>query len=197
MGEAVTAPEQVETLLVTPAFRLQRIVSHGHTSPAGFWYDQDESEWVSVVSGAATLELEGGERVELRPGDALLLAPRQRHRVAWTSPAEPTVWLALFFRDAPLGALPPAHVERILGHMNEDHADAILDYARHLRGVPDAQAARMTHVDAAGFTLEAATPAGPRQLWLGFDEPIASAADARSALVTLARRARSRSVDGT
>ena len=34
----------------------------------------------------------------LRPGDWLDIAPHRRHRVDWTDPATPTVWLAVFYR---------------------------------------------------------------------------------------------------
>ncbi len=44
-------------------------------SPAGFWYDQDEDEWVVVLRGTATLEFAGGEQVELKAGDYLTIAP--------------------------------------------------------------------------------------------------------------------------
>lgn len=186
----MTEPEHVDTLLTTTAFRLERIVSRGHTSPPGFWYDQDEHEWVCLVSGAATLELEGGDPVTLQAGSTFLLPARTRHRVAHTSLTEPTVWLALFFREDPLGALTAAHVARIVGHMNDDHADSLLDYARHLAGVPSATSAQMTQVDAAGFGMTAETPEGPRQLRLPFDPPIRDAGEARVALVAMAKRAK-------
>ena len=35
--------------------RVERIVSSGHCSPEGFWYDQDEQEWVPLLQGAARL----------------------------------------------------------------------------------------------------------------------------------------------
>ena len=48
-------------------------------------------------SGRARLTIAGEpeDRV-LGPGDAVLLPIRCRHRVAWTDPDHPTVWLALF-----------------------------------------------------------------------------------------------------
>ena len=48
--------------------RIERIVSDGHASPEGFWYDQEQDEWVLMVSGSAVLAIEyetGIERVEL------------------------------------------------------------------------------------------------------------------------------------
>ena len=89
--------EQVETLLATPTVRLERIVSRGHTTPAGQWYDQAQDEWVLLVQGGAGLRFEGADAVRtLDPGDWLLIPARVRHRVEWTAPAEPTIWLCLF-----------------------------------------------------------------------------------------------------
>lgn len=88
--------ELFTTLLEAANVRIERIVSHGHASPAGFWYDQDRHEWVVVLTGAARLRLEN-ETVELRPGDCVNLPAHARHRVEWTTPDEPTVWLAVFY----------------------------------------------------------------------------------------------------
>ena len=41
--------ELVQTLLAKPGLRIARIVSRGHSSPAGFWFDQDMDEWVFLV----------------------------------------------------------------------------------------------------------------------------------------------------
>lgn len=76
--------------------RIERIVSHGHASPEGFWYDQDQHEWVIVLMGAARLSIDG-ESKELKPGDYINIPAHQKHRVEWTTPDEPTVWLAVFY----------------------------------------------------------------------------------------------------
>lgn len=89
--------EHFEDLLRRPGVRVERIVSHGHASPADFWYEQDEGEWVMVVAGRARLELEDGGPVELGPGDWIDLPAKCRHRVDWTDPDQPTVWLAVFY----------------------------------------------------------------------------------------------------
>lgn len=95
--------ELFDTLLSGAAFRLERIVSHGHSTPPGQWYDQDENEWVLLLQGEAALQLEGQtDPITLRPGDHLLLPARCRHRVAWTATGTDTVWLALFFADTAL-----------------------------------------------------------------------------------------------
>jgi cupin 2 domain-containing protein len=89
--------EITELLLTAKGVRLERIVSHGQASPEGFWYDQTQAEWVMVLSGAARLTVEGDpDELPLGPGDAIFLPPHCRHRVTWTDPAQPTVWLALF-----------------------------------------------------------------------------------------------------
>ncbi|MGX2042092.1 cupin domain-containing protein [Methylocaldum sp. MU1018] len=90
--------ERFDVLLETPAFRLERILSRGHATPEGQWYDQDRDEWVLLLQGQARLAIEGqaGE-TSLRPGDALLLPAHCRHRVNWTPENTTTVWLALHY----------------------------------------------------------------------------------------------------
>lgn len=89
--------EFAENLLWREAFRIERIVSWGQASPPDFWYDQEEDEWVLLLSGRATLGFADGRTVELQPGDHLLLPRRCRHRVEWTDPDHPTLWLAVYF----------------------------------------------------------------------------------------------------
>jgi len=93
------AGEHVDTLLTRPGLRIERIVSRGQASPPGFWYDQPEAEWVLLLAGAAGLRFADETEVRvLGPGDWVDIAPRRRHRVEWTDPAVPTVWLAIFYR---------------------------------------------------------------------------------------------------
>jgi cupin 2 domain-containing protein len=90
--------ERTDELAGARGLRIERIVSTGHASPPGFWYDQPWAEWVVVLSGSAVLWLEGESQLrELKAGDYLLLAPHQRHRVGWTDPHVPTVWLAVHY----------------------------------------------------------------------------------------------------
>jgi len=89
--------ESFEVLLRGRSFRAERIVSRGQKSPEGFWYQQVEAEWVMVLQGAARLLFEDGTLKSLRPGDYLLTPPGVRHRVDWTDPTVPTVWLAIHF----------------------------------------------------------------------------------------------------
>ena len=89
--------EQFEPIVAAPPVRIERIVSRGHASPPGFWYDQAEHEWVAVLAGAARLRFEDGETTEMKPGDHVNIAAHRRHRVEWTHPDEPTVWLAIHY----------------------------------------------------------------------------------------------------
>ena len=93
-------PEELFTdILKTDDFRVERIVSQGHASPEGFWYDQDQNEWVMVLEGAARIRFEDrADAVELRPGDYLTIPAHKRHRVEWTVPDQRTVWLAIHFQ---------------------------------------------------------------------------------------------------
>jgi cupin 2 domain-containing protein len=90
--------EVVQPLLTAKAVRVERIVSHGHASPAGFWYDQDRPEWVVVLAGAARVRFEDGV-IEMRPGDWVHIPAHTRHRVEWTTPDGPTVWLAVHYAE--------------------------------------------------------------------------------------------------
>lgn len=90
--------ELTEILARSDHVRIERIVSTGHASPPGFWYDQAEAEWVLLLQGTARLRIKGdSEDRELKPGDHVLIPPHQKHRVEWTSEEEPTVWIAVFF----------------------------------------------------------------------------------------------------
>lgn len=88
--------ELITTLLEANGVRIERIVSNGHASPDGFWYDQDRHEWVMLVTGAARLCFEN-ETIEMKPGDHVNIPAHKRHRVDWTTPDEPTIWLAVHY----------------------------------------------------------------------------------------------------
>jgi cupin 2 domain-containing protein len=95
------AAERIDVLVDEGTVRLERIVSTGHATPPGEWYDQDRDEWVAVLRGSAGLRFEGetGEHV-MRAGDHLVIPAHRRHRVEWTDSREPTVWLAVHYSGA-------------------------------------------------------------------------------------------------
>jgi cupin 2 domain-containing protein len=91
--------ELLETLIDADSLRIERIVSHGHASPEGLSYDQEQHEWVVVLKGTARLRFDDDDKlVEMGPGDYVNIPAHKRHRVEWTTPDAPTVWLAVHYR---------------------------------------------------------------------------------------------------
>jgi cupin 2 domain-containing protein len=91
--------EELRDLLRTRAVRIERIVSTGQASPPGFWYDQELSEWVLLLTGAALLRFEGEtEPRRLDAGSFVEIPAHVRHRVEWTSTSPPAVWLVVYYR---------------------------------------------------------------------------------------------------
>lgn len=78
----------------------------------------------------------------------------------------------------------------IISHMNDDHADALVAYARAFTRADDADDAVMMGVDRYGFELSVATAKGRRPARIAFIEPIATSAEARKAMIDLLKVAR-------
>jgi len=90
--------ELIQDILITGSFKIERIVSKGHSSPEGFWYDQDQNEWVLLLKGSAGLLFEGTDDVlTLKPGDYVNIPAHLKHRVEWTDPTTETVWVAVMY----------------------------------------------------------------------------------------------------
>lgn len=94
-----TREEIFTDLLARPGCRIERIVSEGQTTPVDRPYVQAHDEWVLLLVGAAHVEMEGAEAV-LRPGDHLFIPANAMHRVTFTAPDQPTVWLAVHIGEA-------------------------------------------------------------------------------------------------
>ncbi len=94
----VDLPDELfETIHHSDSIKIERIVSHGHCSPPDFWYDQTQNEWLVVLDGAARIQYPDGSTIELYKGDTLNIPAHTRHRLAWTDPDHPTIWLAVFY----------------------------------------------------------------------------------------------------
>jgi cupin 2 domain-containing protein len=90
--------ELVDCLAQSEHVRIERIVSKGHCSPPGFWYDQTDNEWVMLVEGEAQLRFETGNKViHLTAGMHVNIPAYAKHRVEWTKENVETIWLAVFY----------------------------------------------------------------------------------------------------
>lgn len=89
--------EIIDILRSGDNIRIERIVSYGQASPEGFWYEQDENEWVMLIDGSAELEYPSGDIITMKTGDYVYIPAGEKHRVRSTSRDEKTIWLAFFF----------------------------------------------------------------------------------------------------
>jgi cupin 2 domain-containing protein len=89
--------ESFEELLRHKNIKIERIVSHGHTSPETGWYEQKENEWVIVLEGSGSVLFESGVEFNLKKGDYLNIPAHTRHKVTRTDPDNITVWLAIHY----------------------------------------------------------------------------------------------------
>ena len=69
---------------------------------ANIFSDQPQHEWVIVLQGAAKLQFDDG-MVEMKVGDFINIPAFKKHRVDWTTPDEPTVWLGVRYGDVGSG----------------------------------------------------------------------------------------------
>jgi putative heme iron utilization protein len=102
-------------------------------------------------------------------------------RMSWVTAADYMV-----AEPDPLRAAAPD----ILSHMNQDHAGALLAYARGLARIPEASAATMTAVDRYGFEMAVITPRGPTAARLAWGREVKTSDDVRKAMVAMVKEAR-------
>jgi heme iron utilization protein len=95
------------------------------------------------------------------------------------------------YRDARVDPLADV-AAGILEHMNRDHADALVVYARVLAGARDAESATMVAVDRLGFRLRIRTAGRLHAERIPFPEEVTSADAARRVLIDMLRDARAR-----
>lgn len=91
-AEAPASGERFQAILDRGGLLIEQILSGQNDEPST--YVQDHDEWVAVLAGGATLDIEG-ERVEVTAGDWLFLAAGVRHDVVHTE--QGTSWLAVHF----------------------------------------------------------------------------------------------------
>ncbi|MGB3492041.1 MAG: DUF2470 domain-containing protein [Elainellaceae cyanobacterium] len=84
----------------------------------------------------------------------------------------------------------PTVSDRICAHMNDDHAEAILLYAKVYAGVDDALAAQLLKINPASMTLLAQTDDGTISVDVAFDHELVDSEDAHQTLITMVKEAR-------
>ena len=90
--------EHFKILFRSKNLKIERIVSYGQKTPPGKWLKQGKAEWVAVLKGRAKVLFKGVRKpVSLKTGDTLFIPAKTLHRVEWTRPRKPTVWLAVHF----------------------------------------------------------------------------------------------------
>lgn len=94
---ATLSEEKFENLLARKNLKIERIVSEGHCTPSGEWYEQTWDEWVLLLEGKAILAYEDGHKQKLQAGDYVFIPAQTRHRVEWTQPNSSSIWLAIHF----------------------------------------------------------------------------------------------------
>ena len=79
--------------------------------------------------------------------------------------------------------LTPAVSDRICKHMNDDHGEAVVAYARHYGGMASAQSARMLAITTEAMELEV----DGQPLRVAFDHNLSDSEDAHRTLVAMLR----------
>lgn len=87
--------ERFDTLLRHRNLQVERIISSRDMAPTE--YTQDQDEWVLLVEGAATLEVDG-QIVPMKSGDHVFLPAHTPHMVLEAS--QGAMWLAIHLHPA-------------------------------------------------------------------------------------------------
>jgi putative heme iron utilization protein len=84
----------------------------------------------------------------------------------------------------------PEVSDRICQHMNEDHADAVVLYARTFGNSPDSEAAKMLSIDALGMNLMTQVKGESLPMRIEFDHVLKDSEDAHHTLIAMVKQAR-------
>lgn len=88
----------------------------------------------------------------------------------------------------------PEVSDRICKHMNEDHANAVLLYAKVYAGTENATAAEMIKIDAEGMDLSVQGEA-VTSVRVAFDHVLTDSEDAHQTLIAMVKQARTGASD--
>ncbi|MGH2412777.1 MAG: DUF2470 domain-containing protein [Microcystaceae cyanobacterium] len=84
----------------------------------------------------------------------------------------------------------PTISDRICKHMNEDHADAIVFYAKAYGNSPEAEAAQMLSIDPEGMNLLVQMNGKTVPIRVEFDHVLKDAEDAHYTLIDMVKAAK-------
>ncbi|NLC28475.1 MAG: cupin domain-containing protein [Campylobacteraceae bacterium] len=93
LPKALTEKEEQVTLLSHPSAKICKIIS-----PPNFIsevFSQVTDEWLSLVQGEATLEVDEKE-VHLSAGDTFFIAAKVPHKIKTTSSSPLAIWLTVY-----------------------------------------------------------------------------------------------------
>lgn len=79
------------------------------------------------------------------------------------------------------------HKARMMTHMNEDHGDSIIAYARHYGKLPRALDAKISDMSETGLTLEVVMPGGETEsgVFVPYSRPLVAVKDVRPIVVEM------------
>lgn len=84
----------------------------------------------------------------------------------------------------------PAISDRICQHMNEDHSEAIVLYAKVFGNSPDAESAKMIAIDPQGMDLMAQIAGEETPIRIKFERTLQDSEDAHQTLIAMVKQAR-------
>ncbi|NJK47490.1 DUF2470 domain-containing protein [Candidatus Gracilibacteria bacterium] len=84
----------------------------------------------------------------------------------------------------------PAISDRICKHMNEDHGDALVLYAKAFGNFPQAESAQLISIDPQGMNLSVQIDGETSGLRIEFDRELKDAQDAHYKLIDMVKQAR-------
>ncbi len=87
-------------------------------------------------------------------------------------------------------SITPAISDRICSHMNQDHGDALVLYAKVFGKSPDTESAEMISIDPQGMNLVASVKGESTPIRIQFDHKLESAEDAHHTLIDMLKQAR-------
>jgi putative heme iron utilization protein len=88
----------------------------------------------------------------------------------------------------------PAISDRICKHMNDDHSDAIVLYAKAFGNTPEAETAQLISIDTQGMNLAAVIKGENLPVRIEFEHPLQDSEDAHQTLIAMVKQAKQMSL---